>query len=197
MTVNPDDILRVTARFEMFEEDVQNVYHVQCGGTGDAADAVFDAAAVAWLELVYNELDDDISDEMDRLDIVVQNLTEGTPARFLQWTTYPTPADTNTPLPLQCSGLITFPSDVVKSIGRKFIGGWCESDNDDPGVPTSGVLSALADVAAEILLGFSFATQSAVPGNWNNNTSTFARWMFATIAGFWATQRRRRAGVGS
>lgn len=197
MTVNVGDICRITARFEMFEEDVQNVYHTKVVSGIAVPDATFDAAAVVWLELVYNELNDDISDEMDRLDIVIQNLTEGTPARFLQWTTHPTPTDTNTPLPLQCTGLISFPSDTVKSIGRKFIGGWTEADNTDPGIPISGVLSALADVAAQIIAGFAPAGQVVKPGNWNDNTGQFATWLFATVAQFWATQRRRRAGVGS
>lgn len=197
MTVSLGDIVRITPRFEMYEEDVQNVYHVKVNAGGDVDDSVFDAGAVAWLETVYNNLNGDISDEMDRLDIVIQNITEGTPARFLQWTTYPTPTDTNTPLPLQCTGLISFPSDTVKSIGRKFIAGWTEADNDDPGIPTSGALSALADVAADIVLGWAAGGQTLIPGNWNDNTSHFAFWMFATVAGFWATQRRRRAGVGS
>lgn len=197
MHVDQGDIVRVTARFEIYEEDIQNVYHLQAGGSGLVVDAIFDAAVVDWLELVYNTLNTDISDEVDRLDIVIQNLTEGTPARFSQWDTYPTPTDTNTPLPLQCSALVTFPSDRVKSIGRKFVGGWTEADNDDPGIPTSGVLSALADFAAEVLTGFTVVAQDLVPGNWDNNTSTFSIWLFATVAQFWATQRRRRAGVGS
>lgn len=197
MTVLEGDVVRVTARFKMYEEDVQNVYHVIGVDGSTIQDSVFDEGVVIWLESIYNLLNGDISDEFARLDIVVQNITQTTPARFLQWLTYPTPTDTNTPLPLQCTGLISFPSDTVKSIGRKFIGGWTEADNDDPGVPTSGALSALADIAAEIVPGFEVVGLSLRPGNWNDNTSHFAQWAFATVAGFWATQRRRRAGVGS
>lgn len=197
MTVSVGDIIRVTARFEIYEEDIQNVYHLKATGTGTQTDALHDEAVVDWLELCYNEFNGDISDEVDRVDIVIQNLTEGTPARFKQWDTYPTPTDTNTPLPLQCSGLVAFPSDTVKSIGRKFIGGWTEADNDDPGVPTSGVTVSLAAYAYEVLTGFVTSGLEMYPGNWNNNTSHFALWLFATVAQFWATQRRRRAGVGS
>lgn len=197
MTVQLLDIIRVTARFQMFEEDVQNVYHLRTSGTGSQTDAAFDASVVTWLESVYNVLNGQISDEFERLDIVIQNLSEGTPARFSQWTTYPTPTDTNTPLPLQVSALITFPSDTVKSIGRKFIGGFTEADNVDPGVPIAAVLADLATLAAAILTGFTSGTLTVKPGNWNADTAFFANWIFATVAGFWATQRRRRAGVGS
>lgn len=197
MTINQGDIVRITPRFRMFEEDVQNVYHVEVQGVGTLTDVVFDAAAVAWLETIYNLLNGQISDEMDRVDIVIQNLTEGTPARFKAWTTFPTPTDTNTPLPLQCSSLITFPSDTVKSIGRKFIAGFTEADNTDPGIPTAGVISDLATMAAAMLVGIISGTVICPPGNWSETKTRFAEWAFAQVAEFWATQRRRRAGVGS
>lgn len=197
MPVNNGDVLRVTARFRMFDEDVQNVFHLQSNNTGSVADATADAAIVTWLDDAYNNLSAEISDELERVDIVIQNLTEGTPARFSMWDTYPTPSDTNTPLPLQVSALVTFPSNTVKSIGRKFVAGFTEADNVDPGVPDSSIISVLSTWATDILSAITLGTGLLEAGNFNYNTSTFAKWLFAQIATFWATQRRRRAGVGS
>jgi hypothetical protein len=190
-----DDVLRVTARLTMYDEDFQNVYHIQA--LGATTDGDWDDACATWLDGAYNRFSAAYSDEIDRQDIVIQNLTEGTPARFHDWDTYPTPSDTNPVLPLQVSALALFPSNRVRSIGRKYIGGWTESDNEEPGVPSSGVLTAMANYAADLLAGFTVGIFTQTPGNYDYDGSNFWPWIFAQVATYWATQRRRRAGVGS
>lgn len=196
MTVSPNDVLQVTARFLLANEDMQNVYHVQNTGVSHS-DGGYDALITSWLDTAYTNLATQYVNDLVPVDIVIQNLTEGTPARYASWPTLGAGTDTNPELPYQVSALVNFPSAAVKRVGRKFISGFSESDNVEPGVPSSALLADLADFAADIIAGFVSGSYAGVPGNYNADTASFAAWIAANVATFWATQRRRRIGVGS
>lgn len=198
MTYSNGDVLRVTARMQNGADDLQNVYHFRIDGmTSDTTNGLGDGAIMAELDSWYQKLVPIISDSVSFVDIIIQNLTEGTPARSVVWPTVTAGTDAGTDMPGQISGLVLFPSDKAKSLGRKYIPGVKEESSADPGVPVSAYLTGLSNFAADVITMAALNGGTLFVGNWSEEKGRFATWIAANVMTYWATQRRRRTGVGS
>lgn len=198
MTYQNGDVIRVTARLAHGPDDIQNVYHYLVNGmTADQTDLAGDAVLIAEMDDLYDNLNPIISVDVDYIDIVLQNITAGTPARYRDWTTQTSGSKIGTLMPGQVAGLALFPSDFSRSQGRKYIGGATEEDSQSPGVPVANYLTALSNFVSDALLIPSLGGGLLYPGNWSPSKNRFASWNGGTVATYWATQRRRRKGVGS
>lgn len=198
MTVQINDIVRVTAKLEQGGDDIQNVYHVKNVGSGAVADATFLASAVTWMDDCYDYMDALMGDAVDFVSVEAFNITQGAPIGEDSWDTMTSGGDAaNQEYAKQCCALIRFPTATAKSQGRKFIGGLTEALLDNGGVLTGAVTTQLGLMAAEILAGFVSDTQDFEVGNWSASKSRWAPWISAIVNTYNAVQRRRAAGVGS
>lgn len=198
MTYTNSDVLRVTARMTRGQDDVQNVFHYLVWNlAAPIDDTTGDNAIVADLDAAYTFLVPVIETGLDFVDIVIQNVTEGTPSRYHNWTTLTSGSDSGTPLPYQVCGLVLFPSVRAKSQGRKFIGGAVEDSSTGEGVPAGAYLTALAAFGTSIITTTPVGTGGLLVGNYDKDEIAFSGWTHFVVATYWATQRRRTVGKGS
>lgn len=96
------------------------------------------------------------------------------------------------------SPYVTFPTAVGKSIGKKFLFGVIEGamDNGQIGV---AFLAAMVLFALDFQDPVSDGTNSYLPGNWNEATTSFRQWINGTVGAglFSGSQYRRLAGRGA
>ncbi|MCK5565988.1 MAG: hypothetical protein KAJ07_12140, partial [Planctomycetes bacterium] len=102
----------------------------------------------------------------------------------------------DTSLPPQTAALVRFTTNTLRSQGRKFLPPFGEVHNDgDDGLTAAGI-TAIGLWAADFVanaIGFDW---EAAWGNYNRVADSWAPWVTALINTYFATQRRRRKGVG-
>ncbi|MCK4959536.1 MAG: hypothetical protein KAT00_09040 [Planctomycetes bacterium] len=197
MTVQIDDVIRVTAKMSLGVEDIQNVYHFKATGTGTATDANVTIALAAGLDGAYDEIDLLFSTAIAFDTIEFYNLTQDTYLGELAWPTLVAGDDLGDLLPPQTCMFALFNTDELGSQGRKFLGPTTHNYLGADGTPLGGVLTDLAAFAADLLVGYVTGTVTMVPGNYRKSTASFFQWVLAIIPDFFATQRRRYYGSGS
>lgn len=198
MSYTPDDIIRITARMLQGTDVRENVFHVKMVSIGTPiADAVYDPIVAAFMDTAYLEMVPSIWQGISFVDVAIQNITENSPTRFIPWPTLTVGTRAGVAMPGQIAGMCSFPSERAKSVGRKYLPGAVEEDSVPDGIPAAGYVTALADFAAEFLDAIISGQAELLFGNYDNDTLQFAVWIAANAATFWATQRRRRVGVGS
>jgi len=197
MSVNNDDVLRVTAKMHMGVVDIQNVFHIQAQGTGTLGDAAAVSAIALRLDDAYANMVAQLSDNLQFDTIEVFNVTQDAPMDEVTWPTLVDGDVVSDQLPTQVAGLVRFTTNVARSQGRKFIGGVIEGDNDANGLPDTDVLTALAAFAADVLTPWLIGSGNFAFGNYNVDLTRFAEWVSPIINTIWSTLRRRRFGVGS
>ncbi|MCK5293006.1 MAG: hypothetical protein KAR39_13430 [Thermoplasmata archaeon] len=197
MTVQIDDVLRVTAKMSIGVEDVQNVYHFKATGTGTATDANVTIAIAAGLDNAYDEVDLLFPTVLSFDTIEFYNLTQDLYLGELAWPTLVAGADVADLLPPQVCPFVLFNTNELGSQGRKFLPVTTTNYIAVDGTPTGGVLTDLAAFAADILIGYVTGTVTMVPGNYRKGTAAFFEWVLAILPDFYATQRRRYYGSGS
>jgi hypothetical protein len=198
MPGNIGDVIRVTAKFSFDDEAVQNVYHIRLTATSTETDAAMLSDIADWLDDAYTYVYQAMTTAVTFDSINAYNLTA---ERFMGETTWPvltagTLTDT-TSLPPQVAALVRFPTETLRSQGRKFLPPMGEAVSDGTDGWTTGTLTALASFASSILLGVLGVDYSAYPGNWNEDLSRWAAWASSLVNAYAATQRRRRKGVGA
>lgn len=197
MTVDNGDVVRVTAKMGILNEDVQNVFHVQNVSAGELENATMHAAIIARLDAAYDELVTLLADEYSFDTIETFNLTKDEPMAETAWPTLTVGDKIDQPLPLQTAALCLFPTPVARSQGRKYIGGFTEDSNSVGSAPSATLLTALG-LFVDILIDVWLEGEGELSfGNWSTLYTRFAPWASALVRDVWRTQRRRATGVGS
>lgn len=197
MPVQLGDVLRVVCKLSHGLDDVQNVYHAKVFGTAAPTDSQAYGAVASVLDAAYAVIDGPMSTNVSFDSISVYNLTQD---YFIGEAGWPTVTDGNGvggDLPQQCAPLILFPTDVLKSVGKKYLPPFAEEVLDTDGTIASGLLAAMATFAATILDGFTGVNYTVEFGNYRVDTAQFIPWVSAIVRDFFATQRRRYKGKGS
>jgi hypothetical protein len=199
MPVNPDDVLRVTAKMTLHSGDIQNVYHLQNQGSAAIPDETALSGLAQYIDSAHEELQTLIASGLTFDSIDVYNLTQDYLIGNTPWTTLEIggdggASDVYTP---QGAALVKFLTNTARSQGRKYIGGLTEANIGGVGflIPTAVV--KLLNYASEILLPPVLSGQQMEIGNWNEVLSRFVGWTAGQVAAQLGTQRRRRTGVGS
>ena len=195
--IEPGDVLRITARMTAFGQNIQNVYHYLHDGLVAVTEGFFDVALGAELDGAYSLISDRMSQSLLFDDILIYNVTQGTPTRSINWPSLTTGDAVVTMLPLQCAALMLFRSTRAKSVGRKYLGGFAEDMSGGGGEVEVLLQTDLLLYGAAILNGFSASAQNFVPGNWDPVLLTFAEWISVAYDRYFRTQRRRVVGVGT
>jgi hypothetical protein len=195
MSVNDGDVIKLTEQWVYYGNIYQNVFHVRYAGTTQTDDDFIDAA-LTWLGDAYDELLPYVSGQVQRASCIAYNVTQDRPMG--EWT----PEGglqgllSDTPLPPQVAALCTFGTTVKRSLGKKYIAGITEANNDAAGQTTAVLQIALAAFSAIILAGFAVGTGAAAPGNFRRLVQQFIPWTSYVVDVYFSTQRRRKYGVG-
>lgn len=198
MPVLAGDVVRLTVMCEMGGEDVQNVFYVKNYGSTGVDNSTFLADAVTWLDDCYDNIDALQGNNLEYSTIQAYNMTSGVPIGEDTWDTMTVGGNsTDQEYAKQIAALVRFTTNVARSQGRKFLGGFTELDFDNGGVLSSGLVTALGLFAADVIAGFTSDGQDFEAGNYNDTLTRFAPWLTAIVNTYAAVQRRRASGVGS
>lgn len=198
MPVQPNDVVRCVVNcLTPSGDDCKNVWHARHSGSVNVDDADWMAAFTDRLEAFYSEFADRVSSEFQYVDLDFYNITRDISMGSFTFAFLTSGSAVDAPLPPQVSALLTFPTTTTQSAGRKFLGGFTEASNDGDGVLTAAVAADLAAAVAILMAQLVIESQLVRLGNWNPTLGRWAVWALGAVDMIWATQRRRKPGVGS
>jgi len=198
MTVSPGDIVRATCKMTLSgTEDLQNVYYFQHAGSVVLSDAVVENQMISFLNTAYDKINNEQSNQVDYTTVNLYNVTTRELVAESPWPGVSSGTRTDPALPYQVSALITFPTALAKTLGKKYIGGFTEFTNGQYGTPTAALITALGNFAVDLLSGLEIGGEPFPIGHIRTDPLTFIAWSTGLIEALWATQRRRKFGIGS
>lgn len=200
MTVNVNDVIRVTARLEWNGAvDVQNTFTARCSAAGGVTDSNAKADLAEWVDDIYTALNSIMPTSLDYIDIDFFNITQDVPMGVDFWPTLTVGGGgTDEVAATGVAYVITAFTNVVRVHGRKFFGPVISGGIVD-GVFSSGVMTALASAMAIWIAPFNGGTSGEpwVPGVWSRALSLFRAFRDVVVRNIPGYQRRRKQGVGS
>lgn len=205
MTVLDQDILRVSANFELGDgTQYQNVYHYVRDGEDPVSDENHIAGIASQIEDIYDELlqhiQINVSEQLcfvDRVEFneivddwrVVENI--GT------FTITFTPNGGLEELPHQVSPFVVFKTGRPRTVGKKFFFPFREADSVG-GILESAAVAALTAAALEVLQTIVLGGDATLtPGVPRTGVGSWYNFLVAVVTDVVGTQRRRRQGVGA
>lgn len=205
MTVQPDDVLKVTFEVELHDGTIaQNVHYFHAILIAPMTDAQALIGIELWVEDAYNQLSGSLPASMTQRLCTVQTIDWN--AGESKWEVtgligYFTPTisfvNASDELPNQSSAFATFNTTRPKSRGRKFAMPFGE-DTQDGTYLTAAALSDMTDWADEILDNVVFgALEYFVPGIPREAVDVWLDFVGAVVTNVLGSQRRRRPGVGA
>lgn len=198
MTVSNNDVIRTTVDMRFNAVNViQNTFHCRyTGASGVSEQSVVDAIRVQLEGALWVAIDVDISTSITFIAYLNFNVTVNAPMPDAVPTLVTAGLHVAEVLPLQVAALLSFPSAVSRSIGRKYIAGYTESATDGGGVITVGASAPLLIAAANLVGSFTILAGNGIFGNFVAIPPTFIAWTSGRLDTLFRTQRRRVPGVG-
>lgn len=205
MTVLDQDVLRVTAHFELGDgTQYQNVYHYIRDGTDVVSDASHVLVLKNQMQTMYGTLTgmvrDDVTEQLGYVDRVAFNeITDDWRVVENIGTFTPTfaPTEAGDGLPFMSSPYVIFKTMRPKSVGKKFLFPFSEGQQSDTiligGAVTAIVAYGVAALASPSLGGDATLSPVIVRTGWN----TVLRLLVAVVTDVIGSQKRRRPGVGA
>lgn len=175
---------------------MQNVFYVRHEGTEDVADFDMTAAAAVWLDDAYTEINSYINDSVVYRDIEFYNVTADVPILAENWPVLTVGGTTGVALPLQNAALVSFPTEVKRSQGRKYIAGLSEDAAAGGGLIEALLVTALDAWGLAIITGFQVDVEDFVVGHLKTIDSSFVNWQRYRVDTIMRTQQRRILGTG-
>lgn len=203
MALDTGDIIRTTASFTLGNGTIcQNIFHHMYTGVPGIADSTVLSAIDGWLEAMYAEIDDLVKDD------VVANLAFVSQVEWVEtrWevtrnlgtvTMTFTPTVATDALPNMDSAFVTQKTLRPKTVGRKFLIPFAETQQADSyliGSAVTAVVAWAADSIDDVYLG---PVNDLHPGVVRTGVDSFLEFTVAVVTNVLGTQRRRRPGVGS
>lgn len=205
MAVLDGDILRVTCNFELGDgTQYQNVYHYIRDGTDVFSDQdhvdVLQAAVGALYAALAAQIRNDTVEQLcfvDRVEFnevvdewrVVENIGTFVPTF--------NPANAGEGLPYQSSPYVVFKTQRPKSVGKKFLFPFAESEQDET-ILTGGAVTALVAYGVQALIHREVGGDVTLsPGIIRTGIQTFLPLLVAVVNDVLGSQKRRRPGVGA
>lgn len=192
-----NDIIRVVAKLSLSGGDIQNVFHCKLNTVLPAttdADLLADIAGV--LDDAYDDIKTEQPQFLDYDTISIYNLTQDAFVGETPWPVLTTGTGTGV-MPPQTAGLVLFPTDILRSQGRKFLPPETDVGLEADGTITTTRLTKHALWAAAFIGDVVTTNLTVRFGNYNTPLARFAQWTSAIAKDFFATQRRRYASFGS
>jgi hypothetical protein len=198
MAIEVTDVLRIAVAF-LFDDlyDIVNVWHIVPASLGTAGTdtAVMEDIAdamITWYELGLGLIVDNIAgNSLSGVNLTKDELLPVVPFEF---------ESTNAAdgLPLTNAPLISWGTSTPRHGSRIYLPGCVESHQND-GLMDSAVLSALASMAASVLVGQTGSLDGVAFNRvaYDRTANYFRTLTSAFVPTELRTQRRRRRGVGS
>lgn len=198
MTLNVDDVARISAEFTSIQgDDAINVFHITMIDGADIGDQGFMDVVRDRLEVVYADLLDDISQDYSATQITGKVVIGG--AQLLPdtaWTAGMTFTNIIDPLPPQIAALIYAGTNKARVQGRKYIFGLTEEDQDG-GNWTGTMVTELAKFGAAWIADWIVGGRTFRMGVVGGIPLAFSKFSNAVVQTDSRTQRRRTIGRGS
>lgn len=197
-TINQNDVLELTLMGEFDgTEDVVNVFQFQktSAGADDFSDVLDDF--IGLVNSILNIIKALSSALLVWRRFKLRNITQGVLYGDIAISPEVSGTEGGSALPNGVAFLVTFRTDVSHVVMRKYFGGLTETDTIQPGVFTSTVIGAGADIISLLFNPITSAGRTYQYGTLSSKTGTFKVPQSATAYGEPAYQRRRRRGVGS
>jgi hypothetical protein len=202
MTITVGTVLKVVAVLSWLDGDIaQNVFNAVITGSGgpyDEEDVVADA--LAWVGLMYAEVVEQLSDEIDGSEVRVYEYDpvddDFDEVGSAAWTYDPT--ETTEQLPRGTAGLINAKTTDPDVNGKKYLPGLCEGASVD-GLWGTGVVALMVNFADVWVGTFVGGTSGAAwtPGIWSPTKGNLLPASGTVLVpSIPAYQRRRKQGVG-
>jgi hypothetical protein len=204
MSIPIDTVLKIAQSILLPDEQIAiNVFWALLGdavGGGPLAESDVIDAAANYLDLIYAEIDDMISDLIASTVVEVWTVDEptGDLTPVGDGATTWVGLDTNDPLPNGVAGICSMKTDNTEVTGRKFIPGINEVAVDDNNLDTIP-FGRLLDFAVEWATEYTDANDVVLsPGVYSGAKANFYAATGTVIANnIVGYQRRRKPGVGS
>lgn len=195
--VEVGDICRASAKMLLGAEEVVNVFHLRHDGVSPVSDGDWNVGVIGWISNMYQDADTIFTDDLIEDLIDTYNVTQDRPMYTQEWPGSFQGTDTSAPLPYQNCYLLTFPTAVKKSLGKKFMPGVTENQSAGAGLIVGGAITVLAALIVDILAGFVVAGNQMNVGNLRETSPIFVPWESGIVEALISTQRRRKPGVGA
>jgi len=190
------DIVRISAIMSMFGQEFVNVHHFKTIANTTVDDAEFMDQMVGILASIYNDIDDDQSDELTYERIEGQNVTGNELLPTTNWTGNPTGDDTLHPLPTQVTANVYWPTKTPRIRCTTYLPGYGETANGVAGNWTSAVKGRMQTFGDKFVGDIVAADMTVRKGAYNAAAVRFTELIAAVVPSYSRTQRRRRVGVG-
>lgn len=198
MTVNPLDVLRVSARqtYNNSINDIVGVYHYRSEGPAETeATTLLNLAVV--IEALYIAINARVGAGVVYEEVTVQNITQDVVLGNTPWPTLTFGILAAQQLPSPVAALVVGVTGVPQVQGRKYLGGFTE-DDQNVSIVSGTLLTALANfgvqyIAQKVVGGVTytpFVRQVALP-------NALHPLIGAKAIAVFRTQRRRTLGRGS
>lgn len=205
MSVIDGDVLRVSVNFELGDGTLyQNIYHYVRDGTDVWNDAAHILTIKNGIQAMYGNIvaqtRDDTVEQLsfvDRVEFneivnewrVVENIGTFTPAF--------SPVNAGEGLPYQSSPYIIFKTQRPRSVGKKFLFPFAESEQDET-ILTSGAITNLVAFGVSALLALTIGGDATLsPVIVRTSFNTVLPLLVAVVPDVLGSQKRRRPGVGA
>ena len=197
MAIGINDIIRINANFLMADtEEYTNVFHYKVTSSAGISDLDYMTSVAKELDEDYQIINLDISDELDYVDFVGQNLTKNELLPTVGWPVLVSGVDATSILPFQVAACVFFRTLRPKTRASKFVPGYCESSLTVGGLMKPAAITLLQSWGDSILSGIIEGGNVADYGAYNGEFDRFTPVTSAIVPTAFRTQRRRRVGVG-
>lgn len=197
MTIGINDVVSIRAKQLLGTEQCMNTFYVRNTGGNTVNDSTFIAAAQSWVHSIWNPNTGALTTDWASDTIQMYNMTADVPVGEVLWSVALSGSNATHSLPYQVSGLVTFPTNTKRSLGKKYMGGFTEAATDGGSVANASLIATLIAMGASIIAGFTAGTTSFTVGNYNIPLAAFSPYVSAIAEVLLATQRRRKPGVGA
>ncbi len=198
MTVSNNDVIRTTVDMRYASVNViQNTFHCRyTGASGVSEQSVVDAIRNEIEGALWTVVDGDLSLNLTFIAYLNFNVTQDAPMPDAIPVLVTAGINANETLPLQVAALMSFPSAVSRSIGRKYIAAYTEVSTSGAGVILVPELARLVTAASNLFGSFTILAGNGIFGNYVAVPPTFIPWTSSRVDSILRTQRRRVPGVG-
>jgi len=180
-------------------DDVQNVFHWRYVGPS-ASDALVNDALLEYVDDMYGLIQAGMPADMTFWSIDITNVTQEIFYGAYDWPGQISGGGSGDTMPEQNCALVTASTIRSKTLGKKFLGPFIESNNAD-GVWAGGMVGSLASFAAawltDIAVDVAGALQPVVVHYVANQIVYYTDLLASHVTNAVYTQRRRRRGVGA
>jgi len=198
MPVSQSQVVTVAARAEQNGvEDIVNVFDLQKTDAGTIDNTATLSDVEDWIEGLYLILRVlQLATTVYR-EIKVYNRSLGTVIGTVSITNPSAGSASGSDLPPGAAGLISFPTEVGKVIGRKYIGGLSTGLLDTDGTMLSFAVTNLVNAGNYMRASYVGTNGSWQYGVWDKNSAILRVPIATIVTDVFAYQRRRKTGRGS